>query len=889
MYRIYIIIGLVILSACGTHKKKDSEITFTEAEMVNEISGVDEYDFDDESYEEMVETERPVYQATETVFTDLIHTKLEVSFDWSKSWMFGKATITAKPHFYASDSLFLDAKGMEIKKINIGTQALNFKYSDDKLRIKLDKVYSRNDKYNIVIEYIAKPDERKTSGSEAITSDKGLYFINPKGEDPNKMPQIWTQGETEASSVWFPTIDAPNVKTTEEIYITVENKFATLSNGKLISSTKNADGTRTDYWKQDLPHAPYLFMMGIGEFKMVKDFYTRPNGTKMEVNYYVEPAWEQSAKAIFGETPKMIEFFSKLTGVEYPWDKYSQIVVREYVSGAMENTGAVIFGDYAYKNARELLDDDDNSTIAHELFHHWFGDLVTAESWSNLTLNESFANYSQYLWDEFRYGIDEADYNAEKEADGYFQSADNGTTHDLVWFEYDNQEQMFDAHSYNKGGRILHMLRNHLGDEAFFLGLKNYLNANKFKAAEFTQLRLAFEEVSGQDLNWFFNQWYLDEGHPVINVSQSFNEETQEVEVFISQETQNGTIFRLPIEIAIHDEAGVKLHQIVLEESGKSFVFPVTGGLKTIIFDNQHMLLANVTDGKPMEQFVNQYYLGKRYADRRDALLFGIDEANPMTVEAEKMVLDALKDPFWAIRNLAIDRANLLSAESQTQASEIIKNIALTDPKSAVRATAITFLQDKIKADELEKLALSIIGKDQSYSVLSSALGALSSSNPDLAMAEAKKLETENSSKMLSGIAQLYAMQGKESEMAFFEKVINENKLNGLDALFAMNSMTIFLTRQSPALQSKALGLYKKEQSNGGIYVMMFLPQNVDYMIKMVSEQMEKTKAEIKTYETSNNVLYADQARRQLKTQETIVNELQVFYDEINAEKVELK
>ncbi len=890
MYRIYIIIGLVILSACGTtNKKKESEITFSEAEIADETSGDEAYDFDDESYEEMVETERPVYQATETVFTDLIHTKLEVSFDWSKSWMFGKATITAKPHFYASDSLFLDAKGMEIKKINIGAQALNFKYSDDKLRIKLDKVYSRNDKYNIVIEYIAKPDERKTSGSEAITSDKGLYFINPKGEDPNKMPQIWTQGETEASSVWFPTIDAPNVKTTEEIYITVDNKFATLSNGKLISSTKNADGTRTDYWKQDLPHAPYLFMMGIGEFKMVKDFYTRPNGTKMEVNYYVEPAWEQSAKAIFGETPKMIEFFSKLTGVEYPWDKYSQIVVREYVSGAMENTGAVIFGDYAYKNARELLDDDDNSTIAHELFHHWFGDLVTAESWSNLTLNESFANYSQYLWDEFRYGIDEADYNAEKEADGYFQSADNGTTHDLVWFEYDNQEQMFDAHSYNKGGRILHMLRNHLGDEAFFAGLKNYLNTNKFKAAEFTQLRLAFEEVSGQDLNWFFNQWYLDEGHPVINVSQSLNEEANEVEVFISQETQNGTIFRLPIEIAIHDEAGVKLHQIVLEESGKSFVFPMTGALKTIIFDNQHMLLANVTDGKPMEQFVNQYYLGKRYADRRDALLFGIDEANPMTVEAEKMVLDALKDPFWAIRNLAIDRANLLSAESQTQASEIIKNIALTDSKSAVRATAITFLQDKIKADELEKLALSIIGKDQSYSVLSSALGALSSSNPDLAMAEAKKLETENSSKMLSGIAQLYATQGKESEMAFFEKVIKENKLNGLDALFAMNSMTIFLTRQSPALQSKALGLYKKEQSNGGIYVTMFLPQNVDYMIKMVSEQMEKTKAEIKTYETSNNVLYADQARRQLKTQETIVNELQVFYDEINAEKVELK
>ena len=886
MYRIYIVVGLLIFTACGTHNKnKESDIIFDEAAIAEE-NYEDDYDYDDESYDNMVINERPVYQATETVFTDLIHTKLEVRFDWSKSWMYGKAAITAKPHFYASDSLFLDAKGMEIIKINMGEKVLNYKYNDDKLRIKLDKMYSKNDKYTIAIEYIAKPNERETSGSEAITSDKGLYFINPKGEDPNKMPQIWTQGETEASSVWFPTIDAPNVKTTEEIYITVDAKYATLSNGKLMSSTKNTDGTRTDYWKQDLPHAPYLFMMGIGEFKVVKDFYTRQNGTKMEVNYYVEPAWEQSAKAIFGETPKMIEFFSKLTGVEYPWDKYSQIVVREYVSGAMENTGAVVFGDFAYKNARELLDDDDNSTIAHELFHHWFGDLVTAESWSNLTLNESFANYSQYLWDEYRYGIDEADYNAEKEADGYFQSVDNGSMHDLVWFEYENQEQMFDAHSYNKGGRILHMLRNHIGDEAFFEGLKNYLNANKFKAAEFTQLRLAFEEVSGQDLNWFFNQWYLDEGHPDIKVMQSMNEEGNQIELLVSQESLNGAVFKLPIEIAIHDEAGITLHQIVLEKPFKSFTFPVKGAVKTVIFDNKHMLLANIIDDKPVEQVINQFYVGKRYADRRFALTRGIiDETSPLSAEAEKMVLDALKDPFWAIRSLAIEKAFLLSDSAISKANQIIKSIALTDPKSAVRAAAIAFLQDKIDPKEIENLALSIIKKDQSYAVLSATLSSLSSSNPVLAMSEAKKLETENSSKMLSGIAQLYALQGKESEMPFFEKIINENKLIGLEALFAMNSMTVFLTRQTPELQSKALDLYKKELSNGGVYITMFLPQNVDYMIKMVSEQMAKTSDEIKVFESNKDVLYADQARRKLKLQEEIVNELSIFYERLETGK----
>lgn len=321
-----------------------------------------------------------VYRAAETQLTDLVHTKLEVSFDWSRSQMKGKETLTAKPHFYTSSELVLDAKGMDIMSVTMNDKPLKFAYADDYLTIQLDKAYTRNEQYTLVISYVAKPDERTTGGSLAITSDKGLYFINPTGKDGDKMPQIWTQGETESNSVWFPTVDSPNAKSTQEIYITVEDKYVTLSNGTMVSSKKNADGTRTDHWKQDLPHSTYLFMMGVGQFKVVKDVYMRPDGKPMEVNYYVEPEWEQHAKAIFGETPAMIAFFSKLTGVEYPWDKYSQIVVRDYVSGAMENTGAVVFGDFVYKTDRELLDNNDNSTIAHELFHHWFGDLVTAES-----------------------------------------------------------------------------------------------------------------------------------------------------------------------------------------------------------------------------------------------------------------------------------------------------------------------------------------------------------------------------------------------------------------------------------------------------------------------------------------------------------------------------
>lgn len=881
MNRIYLIIGLIVLSACGTSKKAGKTPPVDKViidDLSEAVAGQKTIDSDPVP---------AVYHATETVYTDLIHTKLAVNFDWNNAWMNGTATITAKPHFYDSDSLFLDAKGMEIKKISLDNKVLNFKYDGNNLRIKLDKKYTRNDRYTLTIDYIAKPNERKTGGSAAITSDKGLYFINPKGEDKEKMPQIWTQGETEASSVWFPTIDAPNVKTTQEIYITVDQKYATLSNGKMISSTKNANGTRTDYWKQDLPHAPYLFMMGIGEFKVVKDSYTRPDGSKMEVNYYVEPEWEQYAKAIFGETPRMIKFFSELTGVEYPWDKYHQIVVREYVSGAMENTGAVVFGDYAYKTDRELLDDNDNSTIAHELFHHWFGDLVTAESWSNLTLNESFANYSQYLWDEHRHGLDEADYNAEQEAEGYFQSAASSGYHDLVWFDYDSKEQMFDGHSYNKGGRILHMLRNHLGDEAFFLGLKNYLNANKFKAAEFHQLRLAFEEVSGQDLNWFFNQWYLASGHPKLEVDQYFSASSKEVvlTVYQKQDLSQFPLFRLPVEIVVHDDNGAHVHQVVIDKKENKFIFPVSGALKTVIFDNQQMLLSELKNNKPREEYLQQFYLSKRYTARRDALKFGTQKDSPA---AQKLILDALQDPFWYIRSMAIGKSTLLSGENKAKALGIIEGLAAKDESSAVRTAAIGFLKDALPSDKLEALLLKTIETDRSYMVIGTALTALSKKNPGLAMTKAKVLENEPSSKMKSGIAQLYATQGGKEEFAFFESTLRSNRLQGYDAIFGLNSFTVFMARQEPEMQQKALELYKIQQAKGSLYIKMFLPQNVTYLISALNDQSAQTKAEIEAHEKNKDAAFADKARQKLKLQFSILKGLEDFQAEMEKEKTDM-
>ena len=394
------------------------------------------------------------------------------------------------------------------------------------------------------IKYTARPEEVEQAGSQAISDAKGLYFIDPMDTDPDKPTQIWTQGETESNSCWFPTIDSPNQKTTQEIYIRVPDKYTTLSNGLLIAQVNNTDSTRTDHWKMSQAHAPYLFFMGIGEYSIVKDSWNN-----IAVNYYVEPDYKDEAQAIFGNTPEMIQFFSEKFGVNYPWEKYSQIVVRDFVSGAMENTTTTLHGEMAYQQKGQLIDENTwEDVISHELSHHWFGDLVTTESWSNITVNESFATYSEYLWREYKYGKDHADAHLFQDKTQYI----SGGNYDkkLVRFHYADREDVFDGVSYQKGANILHMLRKYIGDEAFFTGLKLYLTKHQFKSAEAHQLRIALEEVSGKDLNPFFNQWYYENGHPKLHISYEYKDLLNKVNVTIKQADK---VFSFPLAIDIYE------------------------------------------------------------------------------------------------------------------------------------------------------------------------------------------------------------------------------------------------------------------------------------------------------------------------------------------------
>lgn len=680
-----------------------------------------------------------IYRATHTKSTELKHTKMRVNFDYAKEQMNGEAWITASPYFYNSDSLVLDAKAMLIHEVALeksgARSPLKYTYSNDILKINLDKSYNRTQDYTVYIKYTARPNEVTQTGSAAITDAKGLYFVNAQGTDPDKPVQIWTQGETEASSAWFPTVDKPNQKTTQEIYMTVPDKYVTLSNGLMKSSVKDGKGMRTDHWVQDKKHAPYLFFMGVGDYAIVKDKWRN-----IAVDYYVEKEYEPYAKQIFGNTPEMLEFFSTKLKYDYPWSKYAQITARDYVSGAMENTTAVLHQEAAQQKPGDLIDENRwEDVIAHEAFHHWFGNIVTTESWSNLTVNESFANYSEYLWNEHKYGKDYADYTLMKAAQGYYADPAN-ITKDLVRFNYHSKEDMFDGVSYNKGGSILHMLRNYLGDDAFYAGLNDYLKTNEYGTGEASQVRLSLEKVSGKDLNWFFNQWFYGSGHPKLSYTSTYEPVKKQVTVTLSQ-NQAGDAFEFPLAVDVYENGKPTRRNVwVNAKSRNIFSFPVVKNPDFINLNADGVLLAEITENKTPEQYFMQYSGSKEFLSRYKA----VDNAAENSAQAAslKTLTAALKDPNFRIRMRALAGLDLSKADHSKAALAEVEKLASNDPKTLVQAAAISAL-----AKTKNKKYLPVFEKGisaVSNSVKASSLAAIAGIDPSRVGALADKIDLES-------------------------------------------------------------------------------------------------------------------------------------------------
>ncbi|WP_165864914.1 M1 family aminopeptidase [Rufibacter latericius] len=730
-------------------------------------------------------TSKGPYQPAAERLVDLVHTTLNVRFDWTKQHLLGEATLTLKPYFYPQKQVVLDAKGFDIHQVALlkGKQQVPLKYSYDQqqLTLQLDKPYTRKDTLQLFISYTAKPNDLKAKGSEAIQSDKGLYFINPLGAEEGVPRQIWTQGETEANSAWFPTIDKPNERMTQDIFITVENRFKTLSNGTLVSSKDLKNGLKTDHWWMAKPHAPYLVMMAIGEFSVVKDKWRNK-----EVSYWVEPEYASTAKATFGRTPAMLEFFSQKLGVAFPWDKYAQVVVRNFVSGAMENTTASTFMESVQQDRRELLDKNWDHIIAHELFHQWFGDYVTTESWANLPLNESFADYSEYLWAEHQYGPDEAALTHQTALLEYLGEA-RTKQEPLIRFHYTDKEDMFDSHSYAKGGRVLHMLRQEVGDEAFFASLNLYLSQNKYTAVEIDKLRLAFEEITGRDLRQFFQQWFLTPGHPELQVKHTYQNGALSVQVTQTQDTTRTSVYKMPLTISILNDGKWQDEQVEMLKADQTFTFPVQKAPQTVVLDPNQKLLANIRHEKSIEEWATQFQYSAAFAAKSNALENLRDTAHAAITP---VLLKAIKDPFWKVRATGLEMLVITEAMQDPKVQEQIQQLAEADKNSAVRATATYVLSTLtgLPQDIIESRL-----QDSSYQVVSAAIFAWSRGEHDLS--RLKPFLAYKNPDVVNALASAFTASEEEELYDWYLK--NSQRLRGGDRFYFVQSFGAFLLKKN--------------------------------------------------------------------------------------------
>ncbi len=778
----------LFLSSCNLfrHVESTEEPTDVEYRQLDTLSVFGEANPAESPQQEIYKL--PRYNASATRTNDLLHTSLDLSFDWENETVNGTAQLKVKPYFYPTHTLELDAKGFEIQSVSLlpsgpasrAGKSLSYEYDGKKLSIQLDREYTRDQTYELEIKYTAHP--KAEGGSAAINSDKGLYFINPKGE-PGKPQQIWTQGETESNSRWFPTIDKPNERHTQDIRLTVQDRFVTLSNGLLVSSTPAGNGMRTDHWVMDKGIAPYLTMIAVGEWAVVKD---RWNG--IEVSYYVEPEYEADARSIFPYTPEMLAFYSDILGVPYPWQKYSQVVVRDFVSGAMENTTAVTFMEMVQAHSEDLVDRDMNELIVtHEMFHHWFGDLVTTESWANITLNEGFANYSEYLWMEHKHGRDAAEAHRLEEMDGYLSSR---FFHPLIYFGYENREDVFDGHSYNKGGLILHMLRTQIGDDAFFTALKQYLQKNAYTDVEAHELRLAFEDVTGQDLNWFFNQWFYAAGHPELEIEKTYSPENQSLTLHISQ-VQTPTdeipaIFQLPFKVDVYMADGSKqTYSFKMDRREQSFQIPASSEPALVVFDTEHSMLAVINYPKTEEEYDFQYKHAPTFFDRKEAIDQLEAMASPLLNEIWSL---ALNDPAWPLRVRAVENCPATDANIQR-----IAQLALNDPRVDVRSAALMRLGDT-QDKAWMKVALESIEKDPSAAVRGAALTLIYDLDPSRALQAAEQLQNTQSSSLIKSLANIFAESGDPKYLDFFESKFDlMNNFDGIEfvSLYAELALSV--------------------------------------------------------------------------------------------------
>ena len=654
--------------------------------------------------------------------------KLDLRFDWEREQAIGTATITLAPVVKDLRRVDFDGAFMSVSGAALQSGApLKFEYdaTKEKLSVLLDRAYQPSEELTVVISYHTnQPPPEKRAGF----GGGGLNFIKPRPDDPSRPRQIWSQGEAESNHLWFPCFDHPNDFATSEMIATVEKPLSVVSNGKLISVKDNSDGTRTYDWKIDESHATYLTSIIVGEFAPVAGDYA---GIPVITNVYKNEVAE--GKVTAARLPEMVKFFSEKTGVKYPYAKYAQTTVRDF-GGGMENITATTQTDNMIHDARTELDSTSDGLQSHELAHQWFGDYVTARSWSDIWLNESFATYFQAMWDEHNLGHDDFLYlDVKGNQDSYYQAWFRGQRRPIVTKNYAGPDSVFDTYAYPRGGAVLHMLRTFLGEDNWWRSINHYLVKHAHQPVETAQFRISIEETTGQPMDWFFDEWLYKMGHPVFRVTQDYDAAKKELTLKVRQEQRPDpesqypqvSLFQTPVDIEIGTASSTRIERVLIEpKEEQSFKFPVDSEPLLVSFDYGGTLIKELTFVKTTGQLQyqmahDQDVLGRIWAMQQLAPRMRDDKiASSDRQSFIKAIADAVtKDQFWGTR---LEAAASLTGLKEAQDALLA---ATKDVNARVRARAVASVaatKDPTLGGVYEQLL-----NDQSYAVIRAAATAL--------------------------------------------------------------------------------------------------------------------------------------------------------------------
>ncbi len=645
---------------------------------------------------------------------DLTHVALDIALDEAKRSVAGTArlTLTAFPSDNGAREAVLDAFELRVSRVRLErgrrSRALRFRTEGNTLRVTLDRAYAAGETITLAITYAATP-------------RKGLFFIQPDAAYPEKPWQVWSQGQAEDNHAWFPCIDGPDTKVTSEMRVTVAPQRVALSNGRLVKTTRDARGRRTFHWKHLHPHATYLIMLAVGDYRV-----RTSRAGKVALSFYEYPTRQRASRRLFGNTAAMVRFFSERFGYDYAWDKYAQVLLHDFTFGGMENTSATTITDRALLDDNALADYSFESLIAHELGHQWWGDLLTCRSWSDGWLNEGFATYCERLWDEHAHGADAAALAGLAELNQYMQQDAKQYRRPIVTRHYEKSNELFDRHLYEKGGLTLHLLRHVLGDAAFFRALTHYAHTNAHKTVMTADLEAAIRTSTGQSLTWFFDQWLHKAGYPELRVTRAWDPQTKVLTLRIEQRQATDDVtplFRFPLDVEIDaGSARPRTIRFWVEKADESFHIPLPAQPRRVTLDPSEAVIKTIDYDRSTAELLAEVARARTVLRRMRATRELAAHPTPAVVPALRRLLTG--DTQTGVRiAAAIALGEIGAAAPETGAVRALR-AGLSNKSGLVRRAVIWGLA-YANASDLESICSSAIEDDPSYLVVAMALFAV--------------------------------------------------------------------------------------------------------------------------------------------------------------------